>query len=219
MDKVMSDMRAVDTRRKEIGQERRERTRNKLLASAARVIAQRGEEKATIDDFIQAAGVARGTFYNYYSTRDELLQDLWTGIGRDPFRAIRDACAAVADPAERLVTQARMVLTCAAGNPAWGWLVYALSVDAETINSDLLAYPRPDLIAGRDAGRFRFDDLDSANDLVVGAIRRALRAILSEPRSEHYREALAAMLLQALGLGADEALRLAAKPFPAMPAV
>ncbi|HJP69822.1 MAG TPA: TetR/AcrR family transcriptional regulator [Sphingomicrobium sp.] len=208
----MGDVCAADTRRKEIGQARREKTRMKLLASAARVIAQRGEEKATIDDFIQAAGVARGTFYNYYSTRNELLEDLWTGIGRDPFRAISDACATIEDPAERLVTQARMVLTCAASNPTWGWLVYALSVDADTINSDLLAYPRPDLIAGLDGGRFSFDDIDSANDLVVGGVRRALRAKLSEQRSEHYGEALGTMLLRALGLETDEAARLASKP-------
>lgn len=213
----MTEMRTVDTRRKEIGQERRERTRKKLLASAARVIAQRGEEKATIDDFIQAAGVARGTFYNYYSTRDELLEDLWTGIGRDPFRAIRDACSAIEDPAERLVTQARMVLGCAAINPAWGWLVYALSVDADTVNSDLLAYPRPDLIAGLDAGRFRFDDIDSANDIVVGSIRRALRAILSEERSKQYCGAIGTMILQALGLDREDALRLTARPVPEAP--
>ncbi len=49
-------------RRQEIGLERRERTRQKLLMAAARVVAELGEKKSTIDDFIQAAGVARGKF-------------------------------------------------------------------------------------------------------------------------------------------------------------
>lgn len=208
----------VRTRRQEIGRERRERTRQKLLASAARVFARLGEKKATIDDFIEAAGVARGTFYNYYSTRDELLDDLWAQIGRDPFRKIQEACADLGDPAERLVTQARLVLVCAACNAAWGWLVYALSVDGESVNSDLMAYPRPDLTAGLSVGRFRFVDIDSASDLVVGAIRRGLRATLAEERRQNYPEALGAMLLRALGVDEDDAFKLSNRPLPALPA-
>jgi AcrR family transcriptional regulator len=179
-----------DNRRRDIGLRRRERTRQKLLDAAARVVADLGEEKATIDDFIQAAGVARGTLYNYYSTRAELLDDLWRSIGKNPFRRIHLACHQLTDPAERLATEARMVLKCAAASPAWGWLVFALSADAESINEDLLAYPRPDLEAGRRAGRFVFDDLASASDLVVGTVRTAIRATLSERRSENYEKSL-----------------------------
>jgi AcrR family transcriptional regulator len=82
----------TNVRRREIGAERRERTRQKLVMAAARVVAEPGENKANIDDFIKAAGVARGTFYNYYSTRELLLADLWARVGRNPLLEIQHAC-------------------------------------------------------------------------------------------------------------------------------
>lgn len=203
-----------NARRREIGAERRERTRQKLLAAAARVVAEMGEKKANIDDFIQAAGVARGTFYNYYSTRKELLDDLWAGIGRQPFLEIQEACHVIKDPAERLVTEARLVLERAGRDPAWGWLVYALSVDKESVTDDLLQYPRPDLEIGRRLKRFRFDDLNSACDLVVGSVRTAIRAVLQEARSEAYAKSICIMLLKALGLRESEAREIVRRSLP-----
>lgn len=207
----------ADARRREIGEERRGRTRTKLLAAAAQVIAERGERKATIDDFIAAAGVARGTFYNYYPTRQAILDDLWESIGREPFATIQQACATIDDPAERLVAEARLVLRVAAAQPAWGWLVYALSADAGTVNADLLAYPRPDLEIGRRMGRFTFDSLAAAADLVVGSVRAALRAHLDAPQSAQYVDTFGTMLLKALGLPEQEAAALCARPLPHVP--
>src|SRR6267142_177728 len=76
----------------EIGERRRARMRARLIASAARVIADRGDKKATIDDFIKEAKVARGTFYNHFARREDLLEALWSTIGHDPFAEILLAC-------------------------------------------------------------------------------------------------------------------------------
>jgi AcrR family transcriptional regulator len=209
-------MMEANMRRREIGLERRERTRQKLLEAAARVVAELGEKRATVDDFIQAAGIARGTFYNYYPTQGDLLDDLWSRVGRNPFQAIQDACRALADPAERLAAVARLVLDCAERNVTWGWLVYALSADTEAVNDDLLAYPRPDLEAGRQQGRFQFADLGSANDMVVATVRKALRATLSDERTSNYSANICVLLLKALGLSDREARNIAARPLPSL---
>ncbi len=202
------------SRRKEIGAERRERTRQKLLAAGARVIAELGEKKASIDDFIRVAGVARGTFYNHYSTNKELLDDLWATFGRAPFLLIQRSCEDLHDPAERLATEARMVFDGAARDAAWGWLVYAMSADGETISDDLLQYPRPDLEIGRKLGRFQFDDLLSACDLVVGSVRWGLRAVLEEDRPARCGDAMCILLLKALSIDEVEARRIVARPLP-----
>ena len=204
-----------NVRRVEIGQERRNRMRQKLLAAAARVVADLGEKKATIDDFIQAAGVARGTFYNYYETRDELLADLWNEIGHDPFEDIQRRCYTIADPVERFAAQTRLVLQRTVEKPTWGWLVYALSVDRQSVNEELLSYPRPELIAGLHAGEFDFGELASANDLVVGSVRMAMRALLSESRPPGYVRSLCISLLRALGVDAARAQAIVDQPLPA----
>jgi AcrR family transcriptional regulator len=202
------------TRRAEIGQERRLRMRNRLIAAAARVIASHGSDSATIDTFIRAAGVARGTFYNHFKTREELLDALWTSIGHDPFLEIQTACSRLADPAERFAAVTRLVLLRAADDPTWGWLIVALSADEATLNEDLRGYPRPDLRAGKAAGRFQYASEASATDLVVGTMRAGLRALLQEGREPGYAQALCKMMLQALGINRIETTRLSALPLP-----
>ncbi len=202
------------SRRTEIGKARRSRMRARLLTAAARVIARHGKDNATIDDFIRAADVARGTFYNHFQTREDILEALWTSIGHDPFLEIQQSCSNVADPAERLATVTRLVLQRALEDPTWGWLVLALSADEKTVNDDLRTYPRPDLDAGKNAGRFRFDHIACAADLVVGAVRSGLKARLSEDRDPAYAQSLCRMILLALGINRIEAHRLSSLPLP-----
>jgi AcrR family transcriptional regulator len=205
------------TRRAEIGRERRARMRGRLLEAAARVMADQGSDSATIDTFIRAAGVARGTFYNHFKTREELLDALWTSMGHDPFLDIQNACRDMTDPVERFAAMTRLVLLGAMHNPTWGWLILALSADETTLNDDLRGYPRPDLRTGAAADRFRYESETSATDLVVGTMRAALRALLQEGREANYAEALCKMMLQALGINRIEATRISALPLPDMP--
>jgi AcrR family transcriptional regulator len=201
-------------RRAEIGQERRARMRARLLAAAARVIAERGSGNTTVDDFIREASVARGTFYNHFRTREALLDALWASIGHDPFLDIQHACQSLADPAVRLTAFTRHVLHRAAAEPTWGWLVLALSSDDSTLNDDLRAFPRPDLAAGAQAGRFRFSSEADAADLVVGTVRAGLKALLEGGREPNYPENLCVMILLALGLNRIEANRITRLPLP-----
>lgn len=201
-------------RRKEIGLERRERTRMRLLTAAARVLAEHGEKKATIDDFVRAAGVARGTFYNYYRTVSELVEDLWTYIGHDPFLAIQSACASIASPAERLIATTRLVLEVAERDEVWGWVVYSMSGSEETLNEELLSFPQPVLEAGLEDGEFRFEDIVAANDLTVSTIRGALHRILCEQRPNGYSAAVCKLLLRALGVTGAQATSIINQPLP-----
>src|SRR5580658_10077617 len=50
--------------------------RKQLLLCARRVFAKEGYHGASIDDVIRLAGVARGTFYNYFDNKRALFQDV-----------------------------------------------------------------------------------------------------------------------------------------------
>lgn len=204
-------------RRVEIGRDRRNRSIQKLLESAARVVADRGSSRATIDDFIAAAGLSRGTFYNHFQTREALLDALWAHLGHAPFVEIQRACDQIEDPAQRLVTEARLVVRKSAENPTWGWLVLAASSEGETVNPELLSFPRPDLAIGQRAGRFTFDNLEVAGDLVVLGVRQAMRMALTGRASTDYAAAVCVMLLRSLGISEAEAADLVATPLPSFP--
>ena len=62
---------------------RRARTRQKLLDTARQVFERDGFHDARLADIVQAAGVATGTFYNYYRSKDEIFRDLVTLVLAD----------------------------------------------------------------------------------------------------------------------------------------
>lgn len=52
---------------------KRDRTRCAIVDAAIEIIAEKGLDAASIDELMRAAGMARGTFYNYFQSRDEVL--------------------------------------------------------------------------------------------------------------------------------------------------
>lgn len=55
------------------GDQTRKRRREGLLEAATRVFAKQGYRAASISDIISAAGVARGTFYLYFRSKQDIL--------------------------------------------------------------------------------------------------------------------------------------------------
>jgi AcrR family transcriptional regulator len=59
-------------RRAEIGRERRAKTRAQILEATEILLAERPPEALTIDTIVDAAGVAKGTFYYHFQSIEEL---------------------------------------------------------------------------------------------------------------------------------------------------
>lgn len=66
---------------------KRDRTRCAIVEAAIEIIADKGLDAASIEELMRAAGMARGTFYNYFQTRDEVL----IAVERDIRVQIREA--------------------------------------------------------------------------------------------------------------------------------
>ena len=47
-----------------------------IIASAARLFREKGVRAVSIDEIVQGAGIAKGTFYLYFKTKDDLLAKL-----------------------------------------------------------------------------------------------------------------------------------------------
>ncbi len=59
---------------------KRERTQAVIIAAARQVIAEKDIDAASIDELMQAAGMARGTFYNHFASREALLMAVLADI-------------------------------------------------------------------------------------------------------------------------------------------
>ncbi|WP_099210037.1 TetR/AcrR family transcriptional regulator [Thermococcus henrietii] len=52
------------------------KTREKLVSSAMELFAKKGFDKTTVDEIVARAGVAKGTFYLYFKSKDDLIKEL-----------------------------------------------------------------------------------------------------------------------------------------------
>src|ERR1700741_354339 len=81
-----------------------------ILRAAIDVFAERGFFSAQVADVARAAGVAAGTVYLYFRSKDDILASIFERTMREAFAEGRTALADVRDPCERLRTCARLHL-------------------------------------------------------------------------------------------------------------
>lgn len=65
-------------RRSEIGRDRRRRTAERIIRGMIDVLSRVPFDAIKTDDFVRAAGVSRGSFYNYFKTRDDVAHGIAT---------------------------------------------------------------------------------------------------------------------------------------------
>jgi len=84
--------------------------RELILKAATRVFAQHGFFNAQVADVAKAAGVAAGTVYLYFRSKDDLLVSLFERTMQDAITEGRAALAGATDPRDRLLRIARLHL-------------------------------------------------------------------------------------------------------------
>ncbi|CAB3810183.1 hypothetical protein LMG28688_07172 [Paraburkholderia caffeinitolerans] len=195
-----------------VGALRREKTRNRLIESALAVFAEKGPDAPIIDDFIAAAGVARGTFYNYFRTTAELLAAVAGESSDQVLEVIDPLVLDEKDPARRVVVGSRLYMTMAARYPLWGAFITRVGTRRGSRGRLLDEYLTRDLQLAMDAGRIHVGHVSVARDIALGAIMYGIETLLSGEAPEDYTEQSMFALLQGFGVSASEARELAFAP-------
>lgn len=78
-------------------------TRQRIKEAALSLLAEQGYETTTIEQIAKLAGVAKGTFFNYFASKDELICDLQTVF-------VMNEVAKLKDKPGPLIPRMRMVL-------------------------------------------------------------------------------------------------------------
>ncbi|WP_158935611.1 TetR/AcrR family transcriptional regulator [Burkholderia sp. S171] len=200
-----------------VGALRREKTRMRLIKSALRVFANKGADAPLIDDFIAAAGVARGTFYNYFQTTSELLAAVAGEISDGVLRVIDPVVRTIDDPAMRMVTGVRLYMHMAKLYPLWGAFITRVGTKRGSRGLLLDEYMTRDLQLGIDARRFHVSEVTVARDISLGTIMYGIETLLSDRAPQDYAENMTYSLLLALGIEAIEARSMAFSTLVACP--
>ena len=198
--------------RTRVGLQRSARTETRILEAALGVFAEMGPDAPKIDDFVAAAGISRGTFYNQFQSVEELLKATSEWTTRETIHVIEDVLEGVEGPVMRLGTGSRLFLAKAQADRVWSRFV------GRVWQLGGRELPERDLEEGLRLGVFRFPSLAAARDLWFGSTREALLRIGSERTPANYGAQMTEILLQALGVDSRRIATVLKQDLPELPA-
>ena len=175
---------AVEDRRTKRASAIREQRRGLILDAAVRVFSELGYHQARVADIIDAAGIARGTFYLYFESKNaifvELLGELLTHL-RESVIGV-DTRPGAAPMGAQLFQSVRGVLDTLASNRALTAILIreAVGLDEETdrmlagFYDNLHELVSESLVRGQALGVVRKMDVDIVATCILGSVRQVL---------------------------------------------
>ncbi|AEW93269.1 MULTISPECIES: TetR/AcrR family transcriptional regulator [Streptomycetaceae] len=74
----------------------------RLLAEATRLFAERGFDRTSVQEIVEAAGVTKGALYHYFGSKDDLLYEVYARVLRLQTERLEQIAAGADDVAGRL---------------------------------------------------------------------------------------------------------------------
>jgi len=197
-------------------QRRREQTRARLIAAAKMLIAERGVGSVGLSEITEVADLGAGTFYNYFQSRDDIVEAVAEESVESLGAALDRLTADMPDAAEVFGYSLRHLVRQAITDPVWGWFVVRLGVAHPALIRILGPRAARDLRKGAESGRFSIADIDVATSCVFGALLSTLHQVLSTTVQPDIDSVFAQTMLCMVGIPADEAEDIASRPLPAL---
>jgi AcrR family transcriptional regulator len=202
-------------------------TRERLLRSAQALIEEGGYGAATVIAIAERAGVAAGTLYRHFPSKEELFVEVFRSVCDREVRAMRSAAEAMpaaASHVDRLEAVLSTFAERALRRPRLAWALIAEPVDP-LVDAERLAYREryraltaEALSAGIAAGELPEQNVDLTAAALVGGCGEALVGPLSPlagrtPSAPEILSALRTFVRRAAGAGApSEPQEVAAQP-------
>lgn len=190
------------------------RTRSSLIIAGRRLFSERAIDAVSIDEIVQAANVAKGSFYNHFTDRDTLADAISAEIRASVESAIDLANAHVEDPAMRVARAVSTYFRFALDDAeSAGFLIRVYSAHT-SLSAPLNSGVVGDVSRGLREGRFAIPTVEAGMLCVLGVTTLALVRMVSEPQPAlvvSLAQQVNSLLLRALGISANEADRIAAQ--------
>ena len=194
---------------------KRERTRKTILDAAFGLIGNERGLTVRIEEICAAAEISRGTFYNYFTSLEQLFEVLAIELSHDLNRALVSTWDETRSHAEGSNAAIQHYLNYARRDPAWAWAMVHLSAFGPTFGGEAWEACYRSIAKGIEAGEFDVPNATVGRDLMTGTVLATVRTTLgpggdgrSQPRTVAYH------LLRALGVPDARAKEIAESPLP-----
>lgn len=193
---------------------RKARTRSDLLAAGRKLFASKGVEPTSIAEIAEEADIAIGSFYNYFRTKDELLEELLKREMSEQVQLISKLQAQASDPAEIVSIAHRHLVRATDTHPDLAWLAVRLEVTHEIARSVLGNVALEQLRAGIDSGRFDVPNPELALTACGGSLFAVMHMRLLGRGRPNDDVEHAELVLRSFGVDSREAATIARRPMP-----
>jgi len=191
---------------------RRERTRRQLTQAARELITEHGVAGLRIAELTDAADVGRGSFYNHFESKEELVEAVFQESLETLAQTILSDIPQDLDPAVRASLADRKFVRLAYDDPDFAQLLVHLHNGDDLFAAATLPYARMALEPGIASGRFQVPDLDVMLIMLAASSLGLIRAILAGRVSPDADQAHAESILRILGIPQGEARTISRLP-------
>jgi AcrR family transcriptional regulator len=140
------------------------------LAALQSLLLERGAGAFSISDVSERAGVAQGTFYNYASSVDELVEELAALLSASLAALASNAPSAKTDPVAAFVVKTRRTLAICAHAPDYGRLLFDSGLPVDRLLADLRNDLEADIRIGAASGVFRAPNPALSSSMIAGCM-------------------------------------------------
>jgi AcrR family transcriptional regulator len=201
------------------GQVRRARTRAKILSTAFALFDERRVDQVTVEDVREAAGLARGSFYNYFLTYEHMLTELAGQIGRQINTEQSERFEAVANLTERTWLNVRYGILRAASDRSCSEILVRVTPLVGPLNDTMRQHAARSMRLSAKRKLIDVPSIGVALDLGYGLVTVMIRRALNSGVDLKEIEAAGLMLLRAFGVPEIEARRISRLPLPQLPEI
>ena len=194
---------------------RKQRTRSALIKAAQGVIAA-GKLTVPILEITQSADVGMGSFYNHFSTKEELFEAAVMDVLDRHGDALDELTAPLEDPAEIFASSFRLTGRFFRRRPQESAILLANWQAALASERGLAPRALRDITAATAAGRFSVDDPERALATAGGLLMGLGMLLTASPDrdADQTTDAVAEDLLRLFGMSARDAHKICTRPLP-----
>ena len=198
------------------GHKKRERTRRSLVDAALRLLARKEVGEIALLDVAAEAEVANGTIYNYFRTRDEILEAVGISLADEFSDTIAALSTDVHSGAQRLSIGVRMFIRRAGDDHQWANALLRIIHLDQAMRSRVADRVLDDLREGRREGALTFKEEGIALDMVMSCTTGAMRSVVEGRAVAQHDVQVAEMILKALGATPAQTRKITGLPLPAI---
>jgi len=196
-------------------QRSRQRTQQKLIDAAYRVMSRSGVESATINEITEEADVGFGSFYNYFTSKDEIARVAFRDQAKKLSDQFDEINAGIEDPSVRLSRNFRRILFKTKQDPVWGWFIVHAEFALQDLRTAFWKGHLRNLHEGLESGRYHFRAApETVTDAVFGAVLSTMRTILEGRANSRVETELVQLIMTLLGVPSERAAALAREALP-----